>query len=361
MQDFAAALTDMLPLRIRDAGDPAGVTLAQDVRVYETKVIEAIAFLQNLVRGNRIFTDDLGGATPEREDGQQGDLLLDEYGLNLWGWNDGQWQLLANLKGTPGTALLGGAGVPNNASGAIGDWYFQYGIAAWQKVAGTGWVNRFAFGVGTALPDQTGQSGKVLGTNGTVPAWQNPASGLPAQANNAGKFLTTDGTGASWAAGNVGTLSNLLTTVKTSAVAALNELWGLIVNNTSNIGTLANLLTTGKGNLVGAINEVCTKNSPAFSGLAIVGGAVAWDTASKNVDNRSLTLTANVTSLAMSNVANGFSAVLKVRQDTTGGRTLALPAGSVPAALSLGTAPNQLTVLTVQWDGAEYVWLAKIL
>lgn len=48
-----------------------------------------------------------------------------------------------------------------------------------------------------ALPDQTGQSGKFLTTNGTSASWGTVES-LPSQTGQSGKFLTTDGTDASW-------------------------------------------------------------------------------------------------------------------------------------------------------------------
>lgn len=51
-----------------------------------------------------------------------------------------------------------------------------------------------------SLPDQTGQSGKYLTTNGTSASWAAVQSGdsLPDQTGQSGKFLTTDGTDASW-------------------------------------------------------------------------------------------------------------------------------------------------------------------
>ena len=50
---------------------------------------------------------------------------------------------------------------------------------------------------GDALPTQTGNSGKFLGTNGTSASWQT-VDALPAQTGAAGKYLTTDGTDAAW-------------------------------------------------------------------------------------------------------------------------------------------------------------------
>ena len=52
-----------------------------------------------------------------------------------------------------------------------------------------------------ALPDQTGNSGKFLTTNGSAASWATVSGGdsLPSQTGNSGKFLTTDGANASWA------------------------------------------------------------------------------------------------------------------------------------------------------------------
>ena len=47
------------------------------------------------------------------------------------------------------------------------------------------------------LPSQTGNTGKVLTTNGSTTSWE---PGLPTQTGNTGKYLTTDGTSASWSA-----------------------------------------------------------------------------------------------------------------------------------------------------------------
>jgi hypothetical protein len=47
------------------------------------------------------------------------------------------------------------------------------------------------------LPSQTGNTGKVLTTNGSTTSWE---PGLPTQTGNSGKYLTTDGSSASWGA-----------------------------------------------------------------------------------------------------------------------------------------------------------------
>lgn len=48
------------------------------------------------------------------------------------------------------------------------------------------------------LPEQSGQSGKFLTTNGSEPSWA-IVDALPSQTGHSGEFLTTDGTDASWA------------------------------------------------------------------------------------------------------------------------------------------------------------------
>ena len=55
---------------------------------------------------------------------------------------------------------------------------------------------------------------------------------------------------------DLGDITALSTTVKTSAVNAINEVNGKAEDNADNIGTLASLTTTDKTDLVSAINEV---------------------------------------------------------------------------------------------------------
>jgi hypothetical protein len=50
-----------------------------------------------------------------------------------------------------------------------------------------------------ALPNQTGNSGKFVTTDGTTASW---AAALPSQIGNSGKLLTTNGSAASWTADN---------------------------------------------------------------------------------------------------------------------------------------------------------------
>ena len=82
--------------------------------------------------------------------------------------------------------------------------------------SGTTW-EVYAFTGPAELPDQTGNTGKVLSTNGSIVSW---TEGLPSQTGNTGKYLSTDGTNASWAEGlpsQTGNTGKYLSTNGTSA------------------------------------------------------------------------------------------------------------------------------------------------
>lgn len=65
------------------------------------------------------------------------------------------------------------------------------------QLATTQFVNATAFS--SALPNQTGNAGKFVTTDGTDASWVAIPPEIPAQAGQDGKYLTTDGTDASWA------------------------------------------------------------------------------------------------------------------------------------------------------------------
>ena len=63
------------------------------------------------------------------------------------------------------------------------------------KYDGSGWIRTT---LSTAIPGQTGNSGKYLTTDGSNISWAT-VTALPSQTGNSGKYLTTDGTTSSWA------------------------------------------------------------------------------------------------------------------------------------------------------------------
>lgn len=107
--------------------------------------------------------------------------------------------------------------------------------------------------------------------------------------------------------------------------------------------------TTALTNLQGATSAAITALADAAT--------VTWDTQSRLAPRAKVTLGGNRT-LAITNLVDGQSGVLIVRQDATGGRTLALPAGSLvlEGPLALNTAANGVTVLTYVNDGGTLLW-----
>jgi len=61
--------------------------------------------------------------------------------------------------------------------------------------------NKMTAGSTTVLPDQTGQAGEFLQTDGTSTTWE-AVDALPTQTGQAGEYLQTDGTSATWEAVN---------------------------------------------------------------------------------------------------------------------------------------------------------------
>lgn len=86
------------------------------------------------------------------------------------------------------------------------------------------------------LPDQEGQQGKFLTTDGTLPSWET-VNALPNQEGESGKFLSTDGTIASWETVDAlpdqeGQANKFLTTDGTIAS------WDTIPTQSRNIGEI---------------------------------------------------------------------------------------------------------------------------
>ena len=65
------------------------------------------------------------------------------------------------------------------------------------QIATTRYVQEALLNAEANLPEQSGNAGKFLTTNGQLPSWAN-VDALPSQAGNNGKYLVTNGTTASW-------------------------------------------------------------------------------------------------------------------------------------------------------------------
>lgn len=96
--------------------------------------------------------------------------------------------------------------------------------------------------------------------------------------------------------------------------------------------------------------------SPPFVTLTDAA-TVTWATAGNPVNNAIVTLGGNRT-LSITGAISGSTGVLKVIQDGTGSRTLALPAGSIApgGAFTLTTTASAKDVLSWTYDGTSYLW-----
>lgn len=100
--------------------------------------------------------------------------------------------------------------------------------------------------------------------------------------------------------------------------------------------------------------------APAFTTLTDGATVTITCAATKAVQNSTVTLAGNRT-LAISGAAAGMTGVLIVKQDATGSRTLALPAGSIvidggAGAVTLTTTASAIDVLAWVYDGTNYFW-----
>lgn len=66
-------------------------------------------------------------------------------------------------------------------------------------------------------------------------------------------------------------------------------------------------------------------------------------------------MTANVTSTTISNASAGQTITIRAKQDATGGRTFAAPAGAVISG-SIGTTASKASLLTLTYNGADARW-----
>ncbi len=66
------------------------------------------------------------------------------------------------------------------------------------QIATTRYVQEALLNAEANLPEQSGNAGKFLTTNGQLPSWSNIPAEIPSQSGNSGKFLTTNGTSVSW-------------------------------------------------------------------------------------------------------------------------------------------------------------------
>lgn len=136
-------------------------------------------------------------------------------------------------------------------------------------------------GVGGGIPSQTGQSGKVLGTDGTDFAWVTDETGLPDQTGHGGEFLTTDGSNAAWAPaasdldsvlanGDTATDKDAIIRTTTGTHGYYTKVNNITVGGLESDGSAGGTLTLYKSN--GTNPFVISYNAFNFDGLSLVPG-----------------------------------------------------------------------------------------
>jgi hypothetical protein len=141
------------------------------------------------------------------------------------------------------------------------------------------------------------------------------------------------------------------TTANTTYVNNLN------INDTpSSSTTITDVLVRDTDGTV-KTRELDSVRYDAFQTLSS-GATVTWDMS--NGINASVTLGGNST-LAISGAVNGMVGVIKIVQDATGSRTLALPANSLvinggAGAITLTTTASAVDVLSFIYDGTDFLW-----
>lgn len=121
------------------------------------------------------------------------------------------------------------------------------------------------------LPSQTGQSGKYLTTNGTVPSWADVQS-LPSQTGKAGKFLQTDGTDASWESAPFRNIGEIVSSTIPLTDAGLHLLDGALIQGdgiySAFVDYIADLYnTSSKASNVTKVGSL-TDNNGVLSGFS---------------------------------------------------------------------------------------------
>lgn len=119
----------------------------------------------------------------------------------------------------------------------------------------------------TIIPNQSGNSGRYLTTDGTTISWST-VSALPTQTSNAGKYLTTDGTTASWATVNslpaqTSNAGKYLTTDGTTASwATVGAAAGGVINTNSR--TISSSYTIGAAQGAFSVGPIAIGNTVAL-------------------------------------------------------------------------------------------------
>jgi hypothetical protein len=149
-------------------------------------------------------------------------------------------QRIVNLASDPG-------------SGTVGEVYYNTGVNALKVYTGSLWSD---IG-GSSFPDQTGQSGKFLSTNGTSPSWNSVTKTTVGLANVENTALST------WSGStNITTLGTIATGTWQGSSIATAYTAAKVVSVNGSTGTITGLATLASPTFTGTL----TASTAAFTG-----------------------------------------------------------------------------------------------
>jgi hypothetical protein len=154
--------------------------------------------------------------------------------------------------------------------------------------------------------------------------------------------------------GSVDNTADTTKPVSTAQQTALDAKQSLAAKNVAN--GYAGLDSGGKV----ALAQIPVTINSAFVVLTDAA-TVTWTMLTGQVTQNAIVTLAGNRTLAFAGIAAGMNGTLIVKQDATGSRTLALPAGSKvigggAGLISLSITANAIDLLTWIYDGANYFW-----
>lgn len=220
-------------------------------------------------------------------------------------------------------------------------------------------------------PQVDGNSGQVLKTNGSgVLSWSNESSApnvfvtFQGDSGSTTANTTNDtleirgGTGISTSmSGDVLTITNDAPATGSGGIINITGGDNIAVSNPDSTGsfeiTLSQLSATLNCNDQQLSNMAIKNFGEIINDLGTTGGTLTPDPNNGSVQK--VTLNNNLTLNSLSNVANGDSLTLIVRQDGTGNRTLSSTMKFAGGTKTLSTGANAIDVITIFYDGTDYL------
>lgn len=250
------------------------------------------------------------------------------------------------------TAASAAAARSTLGSGTTGDSLFVASttVAAWAAIMGAsipangeylpsantiGWATN---STQRGTLNSTGNWALLAPSSGTTFALTAVGSGVP--------LTATDGT-VSFGASFSGAVCQLWTTSSHSLKLGTNSVSRIDISSTGAVAI--NLPTSGSVPALRVFGAALTPTSTvSFSATP------TFDALQSNVFELGA-LTANVTSMTINNPTAGQTIAIRVKQDGTGGRTVASPSGAKIAG-SVGTTASAASILTLTYSSADSRW-----